>query len=255
MDRHIGCDLEATKFILKDLAKFHAVPLALKLLRPDTFENKVKKYMACFNPEVKGFDGPPNEIILTLLEENLECAALLPKIKKSIDLQKDDRTSFREPFATLSHKDMWVNNFMVKLENGKVVTNKFVDFQGFTYESPVRDLLFYLFTSVKIDVLKENLDYFLKLYHEHFVKTLEDLQCSTKVFSYENYNDEIQHYATYEIFHILFMLIIVVMGKKDGPPKKEDAAPVISKDNLSTDIKERVWWIVKEFGQRKWLGE
>lgn len=235
------------------MAKFHAIPLALKFLRPDLFQTNIKKYMACFNPEVRNFEGPPSETFLAIIEENTDCKTLLPKIKKSIGLRKDDRTSFREPFATLSHKDMWVNNFMVKLENGKVVKNKFVDFQCFTYESPVRDLLFYLFTSVQIDVLKENLDYFLKFYYEHFLKTLEDLHCPTEHFSYENYTDEIEHYGIFEIFHISFMLIVVVLCKKDDLPTNQNGPPTFS--DVPIETKERVWWVVQEFEKRKWLGQ
>lgn len=209
------------------------------------------------NTDDSNFDASSNEMLLGIIEENMDCIPLLPKIKKAIDLHKDDRTSSREPFATLSHKDMWVNNFMVKLEDGNVVKNKFIDFQDFSYESPVRDLLFFLFTGVQIDVLKENVDYFLKFYHEHFVKSLEDLRCPTKEFSYEKYMDEIEHFGIFEIFHILFLFIIVELGKNDGWSKNADGSPSFSfsKDNVSIDIKERIWWSVQEFEKRKWLGE
>lgn len=78
--------------------------------------------------------------MIEILEEDEECRPFLSKMQKSLQLLKTDLHNFREPFATIVHKDIWMNNFMVKLENGKVVKIKFVDFQNYTYESPVRDL-------------------------------------------------------------------------------------------------------------------
>lgn len=251
LDRHVGCNMNATKYILTDLAKFHAIPLALKLLKPATFDKKVKKYMSCFNLEEK--QGPPSNVIIEILEENPACQPLINKMEKSAKLLTDERT-FREPFATLSHKDMWINNFMVKLENGKVIKNKFVDFQAYTYDSPVRDLLFFLFTSVEITILKENLDYFLKFYHDQFIATLIELNCPTLDFSFEKFMDEIHYYGVFEIFHLMFMLVLVVHGKKGEAPSG-DGPPHILLSAIPQKVKETVWWIVQEFEKRDWLGD
>lgn len=42
-DRLKGFDLAHAKMIVQDLAKFHAVPIALRLLKPEVFEEKVRR--------------------------------------------------------------------------------------------------------------------------------------------------------------------------------------------------------------------
>lgn len=257
MNRFIGCDLDAAKFILTDLAKFHAIPLAIKLLKSHIFDIRIKKYMECFNPiEKKPGDGSSPNNLTDILSENKTCDALVPFLKKSFTLAEKDRDSFREPFATLSHKDMWINNFMVKLEKGKIVKNKFVDFQGFTYQSPVRDLLFYLFTSVQIHVLKEHLDYLLMFYHDQFIKTLKELHCPIGDFSFDKFMDEIRCFGIYEISHIILMTVVVVFGRKYEPADNEQGfehPPLYTKDDMPLELKERIWWVLQEFGKRNWL--
>lgn len=213
--------------------------------------------MECFNPmEKKPNDASIFSNLMEILSENKACEALVPFMKKSLSLAEKDRDSFREPFATLCHKDMWVNNFMVKLEKGKIVKNKFVDFQGFTYQSPVRDLLFYLFTSVQFHVLKEHLDYLLKFYHEQFIETLKELHCPITDFSFDKFMEEIRHFGIYEISHIILMMIVVVFGRKSEPKDNQDGfehPPLYTKDDMPLELKERTWWVLQEFSKRNWL--
>lgn len=253
MNRLIGCNLENAKFILKDLAQFHAVPLALKLQKPDEFEKKVKVYMACFHPEPPKFDYTPVQKKISKILRNREfCVPLLPKIEKSVNHMFDLSKTFREPFATIVHRDMWVNNFMVALDGEKVVKNKFVDFQAYSYNSPVRDLLFFLFTSVQFEVIKENLDKLLKFYHEQFTQTLTDLDCCTLEFSYEKFMEEIKYFGRHEIGHILYMLLFVVCAKKGITGNGADPG-LVNKENILPEAKERAWWILQEFENRKWM--
>lgn len=241
--------------ILTDLAKFHAIPLAIKVLKPETFETKIKKYLACFNPQREHFDETPIlNVVIGVLEQDEECKQYINEMKKSYELQEKDTLSFREPFATLSHRDMWINNFMVKVEDGKVVKNKFVDFQGYTYQSPVRDLLFFLFSSVQVSVLKEQLDHLLEFYHKQFIETLEEHHCPTEDFTLNKFLDEIKYYGIYEIFHLVFMMILVVFGRKAEPTEGNfEHPPMYTEDDMPQELKERAWWVMKEFGQRQWL--
>lgn len=192
---------------------------------------------------------------MSILEDDEVCKSLIHKVQESLDSFKDTWFSYREPFATLSHKDMWINNFMVRLEEGKIVENKFVDFQGFTYESPVRDLLFFLFTSVQIDTLKEHLDYLLKFYHEQFIKTLENLKCPIGEFSFGKLMDEIREYCLFDMYHLLFMMVLVVFGKKIQNEDGEVITPhFIPKESIPMEVRERAWWVFKECYNRKWIG-
>lgn len=232
------------------MAQFHAVPIALKLQKPEEFDKKIKVYMACFHPEPPKFDyGPVQLKISKILRQREFCVPLLPKIEDSVRHMFDLPKTFREPFATIVHRDMWVNNFMLKLEDGKVIRNKLLDFQAYTYSSPVKDLLFFLFTSVQFDVLRENLDNLLTFYHEQFTQTLSDLDCYTIDFSYDKFIEEIKHYGKQEIGHILSMLLFIVHGEKS-----ENGDPWFTPiENISLEVKEQAWWILQEFENRMWM--
>jgi hypothetical protein len=49
MERREGFDLDAAKLIITNMAVYHAVPLALKMEKPDVFEKEIKPYMAPWN--------------------------------------------------------------------------------------------------------------------------------------------------------------------------------------------------------------
>lgn len=236
--------------ILKNLAEFHAVPLALKLQNPELFEKNIKPYCACM---FQTFEKIPPEGTLSILnEKGTFQPELLQSIKISIDEAMEYPETFQEPFSTLIHWDMWVNNIMIKFHNDKPVHSKFVDFQLFTYDSPVKDLVFFLVTSVPLKLLQTHFDTFLELYHKHFVQNLLDLHCDISKFSYVHFIEEIRATLKKEIGHILFMMLFVVLAEKDGididngdiwdDPKKVPA-----------DGKEKAWWFVEECVKRKFL--
>lgn len=236
------------------MAQFHAVPIALKLQQPETFEKKVKKYLACFHPLPPEFVCPEAEqTILDILSECEYCLPTIPKFKKWYKHAFDITTEFTEPFATVVHRDMWINNFMVKLDGDLIAKNKFVDFQLYSYDAPVKDLLFFLFTSVQVDVLKTNLDYLLKHYHKHFLHTLMELNCPITDFSYDKFMEQIKLYGGFEVGHIIYMLLFVVCAKKEMLPDLDTDPGYIPKEKLLPEAKERSRWILQEFEKRKWM--
>lgn len=209
--------------------------------------------MACFHPAPPEFDNSPAERnILDILSDHESCVPLLSKLEKSFPFAFLLLKTFREPFATMVHRDMWINNFMVKIDGDKVVKNKFVDFQAYSYDSPVRDLLFFLFTSVQTNVLKEHLDELLKYYHENFIQVLSELGCCTAGFSYDIFLEEIEFHGKFEISHIIYMVLFVVFGNKEIPATGGDPG-LVPKDKIYPDAKERAWWLLQEFESRKWL--
>lgn len=262
MDRQIGCDLDVAKLILRDLARFHAIPIALKLKKPQLFEETVKRNMACFYPAPPPVDkSGPNAVLANIMRESKPCVPLVPKIEESYKHEQTKGQDFREPFASISHQDLWVNNFMVKNDGDKIVHAKFVDFQTCTYDSPVKDLLFFLFSSVQLDTLKEHLDLLLGHYHQNFIKTLKDLGCATDDFSEGKFDEELKVCGIQEIQHILFMLLFILTAKKgEKPPQNASKGgppipPLPSQDEVPFDAKVRAWWILQEFQKRNWLGK
>lgn len=138
---------------------------------------------------------------------------------------------------------------MQKYVNGEAVSNIFVG-----YVLPASDVLFFLFSSVQLSVLKERTDYLLRFYHECFINTLRDLRCDTEPFNYENFLEELRLEAEYEIPHVMFISVFVVnIGDKteeyDGNDfPREKILPLLNRAN-----RERAQFITLEFARRGWL--
>lgn len=250
VNRYEGFNLETTKLILENLAEFHAVPLAVKLKDPQLFDKNIRPYCAYFYPRTD--ETPPAGTMSILREKDHFPSNVLDKIHRSLEISMEFPQKFREPFSTIVHWDMWVNNIMIKFKNGTPVHTKFVDFQLFSYDTPIKDLLFFLVTSVSVELLKKHFDEFLEIYHKHFVKNLEKLKCDISKFSYQDFIEEIKATLEEEIGHILFMLFFIVLAKKDGvDPSKDEVF-----DNPATvplEGKQRAWWFVDECIKRKFL--
>lgn len=248
IDRYTGFDLNGAKVVIKDLAKFHAIPLALKLTKPDVFQKNIKPYLKDFKTEL--FPAI-KEVIIDLVNENRECIPLLPKItvwgEKPI-------SSPREPFATIGHCDLWTNNTMQQFKGDKIIKNKFVDFQAIAYRSPAADLFFFLWTSLPKKVLEESLSDLIKYYHECFINTLQKHRCDTTPFSFDKFMKEIEIEAEYEFGHAIQFLILTVHGKKGSAPKDDG---IFDKHyfakNLNPAGKANMFYMIKECHKRGWL--
>lgn len=214
---------------------------------PDIFERKIKVHFHDYRPHASLLPIM-NPVIVDILKEDQKCAELLPKI--TIWGTKHF-TAPREPFAGISHCDMWSSNTMQLYKDDKIVKNVFIDFQFFTYRSIVADILFFIWTSVQDSVIAEHLDRLLRYYHSHLLQTLKECNCPIDAFRYEKFLEEVNIEADYEIGHALQFIVFVINVKK-GPPSHP-----LTKENVAKRVtqraKERTWFIIKECEKRGWL--
>ncbi|KAJ8984929.1 hypothetical protein NQ317_012179 [Molorchus minor] len=261
VDRMTGIDLETTKLILKDLALFHAVPLALNLLRPETFKNKVEPHLIREPPrppEGEQWKPPPHDLlILEFLQEDEEFRELIPAIEEH--LKKPFTSMFTkdpDPFSSISHGDLWVNNIMTRFENNNPLENKFVDFQMYNRNSISRDLSFFLWTSLQETVLEKNFDELVKLYYDYFIENLERLKCDTKPFTFEKFLEDFATISQLEIGHVLIMTAMVVFGKKGGLQDENGQSLTLDqlkKEHITPEAIKRTKFIIKKYVKRGWM--
>nr|CAH7720366.1 unnamed protein product [Callosobruchus chinensis] len=246
MDRHLGFDYAQARAVLRRLAQFHAVPLALKLKDRATFDTKIMPLMDCSRPE-RDFEPDPKKekdnTFKKILEECEDCVRAIPMLDKT-EFPKTKRDNFSEPISTLVHKDMWVNNIMLRTSDQEV---KIVDFQVYTYDTPATDLIFFLCGSVSLDVLEKHFDELLRYYHDNFVDTLKKLNCDTVPFTYEYLMDEIGGCMDREFGHCVIFTTVIIFGVKNKKANFDE------KPNIALAQKKRIWWMVKEFLKRGWL--
>ncbi|XP_072400504.1 uncharacterized protein [Diabrotica undecimpunctata] len=248
IDRYIGFDLETAKLVLRDLASFHAVPLALRLKKPEVFEKVIKPHCVPFEP----MDVDDYLLVLQgIIEENKEIAHLASKItgwKKTV-------LPVSDLFGTITHTDMWTNNTMQKFENGRAVNNKLVDFQVYSYGSPATDVFFFLWSSVPQEVLEKNLDLLLNYYYEQFVNVLKEHKVDVSPYTYEKFLQEIDKVGPSEFQHAFVFHNFIIHGKKNAemeqPPPKIVVSDILK--TIPVKAKEKSYYMTQECTKRGWL--
>lgn len=251
LDRITGFDLETAKFIVRELANLHATSLALKLTQPNIFSQKIKPFLHNFVLPDDEFHKMINTWRKSL-ENNPETKQLAPRMQRVLERRPEFLP--REPFATLSHSDLWLNNIMVKITNGNTENVKFLDFQFLNYKSPAADLLFMLLTSLSNKNIEENFDYLLEYFYKSFSEMLLKLNCEVPKLSMETFLEEVRTEATTaEIFHVAFMTLVVFASGnavKDVTEYEENAGIL---GEISLLVKERIWFLTEEFAKRNWI--
>ncbi|KAJ3658375.1 hypothetical protein Zmor_010115 [Zophobas morio] len=251
-ERTLGFDLETSKLIVTDLAHLHAVPLGLKLKKPDVFETEVKKYLAPFRPQGH---STFYQRFFSVIDKIDELKHLKKRIHKAFDNVSLD-SAVREPFATFVHQDCWVNNIMIKVEKGRSVKNKLVDFQVCDYGSPAKDLIFFLFANVQNHVLETHYDDLVRYYHETFTSILQKLKYETTRFAFDALLEEINYEAGHSQFlHLMFMTFPMFAPK--GTVRELTELTLDDFISESTDItdlhKEKLIFIIQQFDKHNWI--
>ncbi|GJQ85189.1 hypothetical protein Trydic_g13033 [Trypoxylus dichotomus] len=260
-DRFIGFDLTTTKAVLKNIAKMHAACLGLKFKRPDEFATKVLPNLG------KGMNFVASDSFLHQLAETIKkyaarnpaCIPLLDRIGEGVKKMRDVfiYSKSREPFATLTHTDLWVNNVLIKFQDAKPIRNFLIDFPLCTYGNPARDVIFFIYSSVRLDVLKESVDGLIKFYYDNLTETLKRLKCDTTQMTYDLFMEEVTIAAKdTEFAHCLLMLtpIYTIPGEiKDMKNWKPEHMIPVKEDSLHPNYHEKLSVTCLDFAERNWI--
>lgn len=190
--RRKGFDDQHVRFIVKKLAQFHATAIALKIKKPAVFYEKVIPFLntvdlAAALPE----EGLRNmkSMIKDYVCEIPEIAKLSDRVEKQVDfcIVEYGKDSYEESiFHSICHNDFWVNNLMIKHdESGSPESVKIFDFQLTRFAPVSLDLIFFLFTSVEMDLLPGCFDEFLRIYYDEFMRVIKLHSCPVVEYSYE----------------------------------------------------------------------
>lgn len=262
-DRLAGLQLDAASIVMKDLAKFHAIALALRQLKPEVFEEKIRPSIV----KNTGLEQLPPEVGAAFHNAIMENAILIPELEPYLErLEKvveharatafDEKPPPNDLFATMCHMDFWMSNTMMLRDKiGKPLKHKMVDLQLMQYNSPVRDLVFFLFTSVVNTVLDEHYESLIRMYYESFVDTLADFDLDLDRYSWEAFTNELNEVAPTELYHVLVMLkpIFTEKGKVQNSLEDFQDSDWSRKDLLGPSHKNKLKDTVIALIKRGWM--
>ncbi|XP_060528860.1 uncharacterized protein LOC132703552 [Cylas formicarius] len=257
-NRYVGFDLSTSQSIIKNLAAFHSIPIAIKLRNLELFETNIKKFLYGFEnvgqvePEVKQiFEAP-----LRVMEEITELAHLIPRVKKGMAVNAFVISDVREPWATTLHHDFWMNNIMVK--PGDPPKSAIIDLQTTVYGSFATDLVFFLMTSVEISVAEQHLGNLIDTYYEEFIRNLRQLKVDTEIFNREAFMKELNVAAAGQLPHCIFFAVVMCAEKKNAQDTTTEEYNHMKnlKEMSGEDTvrhRRRYRFIVEQFAKRNWI--
>ncbi|XP_053690679.1 uncharacterized protein LOC128739242 isoform X2 [Sabethes cyaneus] len=262
-DRRKGFPPHIAEYILKKLSLFHAIPIALRYLKPEVFKSNLQQYLIKFDIDAGLGEQTIDKMVKVMRTDLIKAgvdtqlaervmSAVAECRKRQARLLSDEMT----PYCTMLHNDLWVNNMMIKYDaEMKPLGLKFVDFQLIQMDSLVRDVLFFLLTSVSDPDLENSLDEYFEKYFLNLLTDLTKLKCpNLSQFTYESFQEEINRVAPRELYHIVAMLRVVLARKESIPDHSELDAELFCNDNLvEKDFYDKLLVVVKIFAKKGWL--
>ncbi|XP_049317347.1 uncharacterized protein LOC105229305 isoform X1 [Bactrocera dorsalis] len=238
-NRHKMFDYVHAKLVLEYMAQYHALPIALRIKKPELFARTIRPYFNRFNMNTTMGDEMKNEMRSELREDlqlatnnNEEAINEILERFQVYDKWLEQSEAVDGLYTSLVHCDLWINNIMFKYDDSDQPTQlKFVDFQIAQYESCAHDIIFFLFSSVDSAVLEDNFESFLKIYYDAFIHNLEEMQINTDDYSYEGFLNEVRRVGPIEIPHPIFMTKVILADNSTLPEDFKDLDMTILSKN------------------------
>ncbi|XP_031339333.1 uncharacterized protein LOC116167875 [Photinus pyralis] len=258
-----GYNFETTNNILRDLAIFHAVPIAFKSVNADKFIGQViphLQYRRTYQDMSEKLESELLDIAIKAARLSAEGEELLPRVVKAIgdnllNFSTKDLQMESEQFLTIIHNNLYLDNVVAKFENDIHVENKFVGLNMLEYGSLARDLVFVLLMSVNMEVLKESYWEFIRGYYNTFISVLMELNCDTHQYTLELLQEEIRRMGgTMEFLHVMLTTSQLYGQQKDAQPIEDDTeVDLLSEVEQYERCLQRMHEIILFFGRASWI--
>lgn len=254
-DRIVGLDKVHMDFAISHLAKLHAITIGLKLKRPEFFKRTVLPILE-FTVNEAAEKGTVDMIQKAHNDyKNIkEAEAYLDRIKKTIEYGFTNLTP-EEPWATLVHHDFWVNNMMFKYdESGKPINMKIVDFQLTVYNYGVDDLIFFLISSSRKEVLDNHLDDMIDFYYDSFIESLKSLNIDTNAFPKSQFMEQLNQCAPLKFNQCIMMVQVIQAARGSVSQTTETANENVFAGGIDDDnCKQKLLHVLFTFDRKGWL--
>jgi len=223
-DRFKTIDLPHARLVMESLGRLHAISFALKIQKPELFNQFMYKDILCEmfvrkeSKEVwKQFFTPG---ITSLLPEEATLKSKLEAFRDDMaeEIMKLIDPEVAEPYSVLNHGDCWFNNFLFH-RVGNVPTNiKFIDYQISRYVSPVIDLVYFIFSSTDKIFRDQHYDELIKIYHNALCKLLKRFgEDPLTLFPYEVLLKQLKQFGKFGLPMALMLIPVMTTAGSDIP--------------------------------------
>ncbi|KAH8357063.1 hypothetical protein KR200_009901 [Drosophila serrata] len=223
-------DLPHTLLALRYLAEFHALPVALRLLKPKVFREQVRPFFDKFDwhgaaPEWKAImKAETLEDIRKATNNDPELGARVKELSdKFFEFLAAEPDRPDGPFTSIIHCDYWINNLMFLYEpSGTPSRLKIIDFQTAQFDSVVHDIIAFLLSSVDTAILELHFEHMLETYYEAFVACLRRVGADTTSYSLTAFRAEVKRVAYIQVPHAIFMTRFILADGGDSASSSGD---------------------------------
>ncbi|KAL6440756.1 hypothetical protein ACFW04_003300 [Cataglyphis niger] len=255
-DRILGLDKMHMDFAISHLAKMHAITIGLKLKKPDFFKKVVLPILEyAVNEDAKDCVIDMVQKAYKDYKNMKEAESYLDKIKKTLEYAKSVTITPKEPWTTLVHNDFWVNNMLFKYDKtDKPINMKIVDFQLTIYDYGVHDLIFFLISSSRKEVLDEHLDDMIDLYYNSFIKCLESLNVNTNIFPKSQFMEQLNQCAPIRFKQCIMMVQVIQAARGSVTESTDTAEKDVFKGSINDEnYKQKMLHILSVFNRKGWF--
>ena len=252
---YLGLDVHHARKALSALARYHALGIVTKQKRPDFFKTVISQAQlrsVDFDQLDEGFDG-----CLQVYRDN-DCFAEHIKVIEIAFANAMKGKLYspvpKEPWATITHGDFWVNNILFhKDECGSVDDVKFVDFQTYLYDSPLKDLTYFLCGSLNEETADKYFDNLINFFYDMFVQTLDRMQCEISPFLRDSFEVELKKQALNEL-PLCYLVIKFYVHEIEGDPKcSGELMTNVFGTKASDAYRNKLLRLVKLFERKRWF--
>lgn len=254
MKKIAGMDVDHAKKVITVLAKYHAFGRALKQKMPDFFE----KVIGFTRLKVYSGTGFQNNFKNILEHYKKVCSSHkhMSLIESSFanvlggDISTDEP---REPWPSISHGDLWTSNILFhKNQDGEVDDVKLIDFVCYSYTNPLKDLPYFICTSLNHETQEIHINEILNIYYDTFIGTLQGMNCCIEPFPKEAFNRELKREALNELPVILFVLRFILF-KSVEENNNEEVVKNILNSELDESFTKKLLRIIRIYERQGWF--
>lgn len=243
-----------------ELARFHALGIALRTQRPDVFNgDAVQKTCVFFMHDKreqsdKAFERFAANSVDMVVEHAPEVLSVVgeTRLRKLITENRSDSLPVG-PFTTIRHEDFWVNNMMFAYDKqGNPDRLKMVDFQLTNIGPAASDLVFFLYSSADSEALGQ-VDSLVREYHAELLRYSQLHGVDTCDMDWEAFQRDMATTLPWEFTHLFVMISIIRATKSVEKSDSTSDAVFASQLGMSDKAKTRYMELLSHWVKRGWL--